>query len=119
LHSCTRKRVLARTSCATTAFDVFVARDEFSAGIGTTEHDFGDTGLQDFVVYVNGDELAGTSFQVDVYTRETDTDGWWLIGGTGADAVSTSATFPFQRYRYVKVIITITGSSLPADVTGY
>lgn len=70
------------------------------------------------MVHVDVDELADTSFQADVYTRETETDGWWLIGGTGANAVSDSATFPFQRYRYVRVIITITGSDLFAGVTG-
>lgn len=112
------KKVQHLTRYATTIFDVFAAKDVLVAGVGITEHDFGDTGLQDFAVYVDADELADTSIQIDVYTRETDTDGWWLIGGTGANAVNSSATFPFQRYRYVRVIITTTGSDLFAGVTG-
>jgi hypothetical protein len=99
---------------------VFAAKDEMVAGVGTTDHDFGDTGAQPCVINFDVDELADTSFHVDVYTRETETDGWWHIGGSGANAVNLeNSTFSFERYRYVRVIITVTGSDLPAGVTGY
>jgi hypothetical protein len=119
LHSCTRKRVLARTSCATTAFDVFAAKAELIAGVGTTDHDYGDTGAQDCTVVLDVDELASTAFQADVYTRETETDGWSLMGGFGCEAVDTQGYFSFQRFRYVRVIVTVTGSDLVGGVTGY
>lgn len=66
------------------------------------------------------DELAGTTFQVDWYTRETETDGWGqAINGHGAIAVNTEGLVSFDRFRHVKVEITITGTDLPAGVVSY
>jgi hypothetical protein len=119
LHSCTWKKVRPPTKCATTAFDVFAAKDELVAGAGTTDHDFADTGAQECAVVIDVDELAATSFQADVYTRETETDSWGHIGGFGADAVETQGAFRFERFRYVRVIVTVTGNDLVGGVTGY
>lgn len=68
---------------------------------------------------VDVDELSGTSFRSDAYTRETETDSWALMGGVGSDAVDTRAQFNFKRFRYVRVIVTATGSAFAAGVTGY
>lgn len=71
------------------------------------------------MLQVDVEELSGTSYQADVYTRESDTDGWWLIGGTGSTAVDSLAYFSFQRYRYVKVVVTTTGSDFESGVVAY
>lgn len=73
-----------------------------------------------FVAQLDVDELAGTTFQVDWYTRETETDTWGqAINGHGAVAVNTDGLASFDRFRYVKVEIAITGSDLPAGVVSY
>jgi hypothetical protein len=90
-----------------------------SAGVGVTERDFWDTGPADCVINIDIDELSGTSFRANVYTRSTDSDGWWLIGGFGSDAVDSISTFSFQRLRYVRVELITTGADLPAGVTGF
>ena len=68
-------------------------------------------GQADCILQIDVEELSGTSYQSDVYTRETDTDAWWLIGGMGSSAVDNQGLFTFQRYRYVKVVVTTTGGS--------
>lgn len=119
MHLCTSKKVRPRTKCATTVFDVFAAKDELVAGAGTTEHDFADTGAQECSVLIDVDELASTSFQTDVYTRETETDAWQLMGGFGCNAVDTQGGFRFERFRYVRVVVTVTGNDLIGGVMGY
>jgi hypothetical protein len=90
-----------------------------SAGSAVTERDFGDVGPADCRLSIDVDELSGATFRAHVYTRETDTDGWWYIGGTGSDEVDTIGHFSFQRLRYVRVEIVTTGSDLPADAVGF
>ena len=119
MHSCTWKKVPRLTKCATTVFDVFTAKDELIAGTGTTDHDFADTGAQECSVIIDVDELASTSFQANVYTRETERDAWALMGGFGCNAVDTQGGFRFQRFRYVRVVVTVTGNDLVGGVTGY
>lgn len=92
---------------------------DYAAGSYESIKDFGVAGQADYVVNIDVDELSGASYRVDIYTRETETDGWWLIGGIGSEAVDTSSMLSLQRYRYVKTVVTTTGGDNPAGVIGY
>lgn len=63
--------------------------------------------------------MASTSYQCDAYTRETEADGWQLMGGMGAEAADSNGMLSFVRSRYVKVIVTVTGGEFPSGVFGY
>lgn len=99
-----------------TVFDVFFVQADLSAGSYTVERDYGVAGLVDRLAQVDIEELADTSFQSDFYTRETETDGWWHIGGSGSSAVDGNGFFSFQSYRYVKVVVTKTGGDSESAV---
>jgi hypothetical protein len=97
----------------------FFLKTDFAAGTYEAEIDFLVAGLVNYRIIIDVDELSATSYQADVYTRETDTDGWWLIGGIGAEAADTNGIFDVERYRYLKVIVTVTGGEFPSGVFGY
>lgn len=92
---------------------------DFAAGTYQVERDFGDTGLIDYRITIDVDELADTTYQADVYSRETVTDEWQLMGGMGAIAADTNGIFSFQRYRYLKLVVTVTGGEFPSGVFGH
>lgn len=119
--SCTWKKVRLPTRSATTIFNIFAAKDDLIAGVGATEHDFGDTGFQDCLIILDVDELADTSLRVDVYTRETETDAWGEpINSSSIEAVDCiDGSLFISRYRYVRVVVTVTGSDLVAGITGF
>lgn len=94
-------------------------RADLSAGTYTVEHDYGTAGLVERLLQIEVEELSATSYQCDVYTRETETDGWWHIGGTGAEAMDTNGCFGFQSYRYVKAVVTKTGGDSESAVVVY
>lgn len=96
---------------------MFCAKQELTAGVFEVERDFGQAGQVSFVGQLDVDEFSGTTFQVNWYTRETETDTWGQpINGHGAIAVNTDSLVSFDRSRYVKAQITITGTDLPAGV---
>lgn len=100
---------------------MFAAKDELVAGVGVTEHDFGDSGFQDCLIILDVDEIASTGLRVDVYTRETETDAWGEpINSSSIEAVDCiDGTLFIRRYRYIRVVVTVTGSDLVAGVTGF
>lgn len=107
-------------SCSTTIFEVFFVKADLTSGTYTVERDFGVAEQVDFTVQVDVEELADTSYQCNVYTREDETDAWQLMGGTGSNAVDTRATLSFVRSRHVKVEVTTTGTpEFESGVTGY
>jgi hypothetical protein len=76
-------------------------------------------GVVPYQFTIDVDELAGTTYHAEFYTRETETDGWWSVGGLGAEAADTDGHLTMERYRYVKVVIDITGGEFPSGVIGY
>lgn len=94
-------------------------KSEFVPGTYTAERDFLVAGTVPYRIVIDVDELSGTSYHVEVYTRETEMDGWWDIGGFGAEAAEVDGTFDFERTRYVKIEMTVTGGDLPNGVIGY
>jgi hypothetical protein len=90
-----------------------------AAGTYETIKDFGVAGSVPYRLSFDVDELAGTTYQGEVYTRETDTDAWWDIGGSGSIAANSDSTFTIDRYRYVKVSGTFSGGDFAAGVIGY
>lgn len=99
---------------------MFAARADLSAGSYTIEHDFGVAEQVEFTMQIDVEELASTSYQVDFYTREAESDAWQLMGGVGCEAVDTNACFSFTRFRYVQAVLTATGSTaFESAVTGY
>lgn len=99
--------------------DVFFLKSDFTTGTYTTEKDFQAAGMVPYQIVIDVDEMSGTSYHVEVYTRETTTDAWWDIGGTGAEAAESDGTFSFERARYVKLEMTVTGGDVPNGVIGY
>lgn len=98
---------------------MFSAKVDLSSGSYTIEHDFGVAEQVEFTALVDVEELASTSYQCDFYTRETDADGWQLMGGVGSDAVDTNASFSFTRSRYICIVVTTTGSEFESAAVGY
>lgn len=94
-------------------------KSEFTTGSYTAERDFLTTTSVRYRIIIDVDELAGTSYHAQVYTRETETDSWGLMGGLAAEAADANGVFEFDRSRYVKVEITITGGDVPNGVIGY
>jgi len=92
---------------------------DYAAGTYETIKDFGVAGAVPYRLIFDVDELAGTVYQAEVYTRETETDAWWDIGGSGAEAANSDSTFTIERYRYVKVSGTFSGGVFAAGVIGY
>lgn len=99
--------------------DVFFLKSDFTTGTYTTEKDFLVAGTVPYQIVIDVDEMAGTSYHIEVYTRETETDGWWDIGGIGAEAAESDGTFSFERTRYVRLEMTVTGGDVPNGVIGY
>lgn len=96
-------------------------RADLSIGSYSATKDLGSNALRDYLVSVDVEELSGTSYRVDAYARETETDGWGQpLNGTGSEAVETSCTFQIQgTFRYVKVDVTTTGDVFESGVVGY
>lgn len=98
---------------------MFFVKTDFSAGTYTVEHDFGQAGQVNYRIIVDVDELAETTYQADVYTREDVTDEWQLMGGMGAIAADTNGIFTFVRSRYLKITVTVTGGEFPSGIFGF
>jgi hypothetical protein len=92
---------------------------DYEAGTYEAVKDFGVAGSVPYRIIIDVDELAGTTYQAEVYTRETETDGWWDIGGSGAEAANSDSTFTIERYRYVKLSGTFSGGTFAVGVIGY
>lgn len=91
---------------------MFAARADLSAGAYTIEHDLGSNEQRSLMVMVDVEELAATSFSARGYVRETETDAWQDLNGISSSAVDTNAVFPLEGvFRYVKLVITTTGSA--------
>lgn len=87
-------------------------RADLSAGTYTIQHDLASNEQRSLTVIVDVEELADTSFHARGYVRETETDSWQELSGAGSSAVDTNASFLLEGvFRYVRVIVTATGSS--------
>jgi hypothetical protein len=92
---------------------------DYAAGSYESIKDFGVAGQVEYSVILDADELASTEYQVDVYTRETDTDSWERMNGGSSVAIDTSSVLTFTRSRYVRTVVTVTGGEFPSGVAGY
>lgn len=98
-------------------------KSEFVAGTYTTERDFLVAGSRRYRIVIDVDELAGTDYQLDVWSRETETDSWGdddkpLIG-MGATAADANGILEFDCLRYLRLRMIVTGGDVPNGVIGY
>lgn len=100
---------------------MFYVRADLSVGSYSTTKDLGSNAARDYLISVDVEELSGTSYRVNAYARETETDSWGQpLNGVGSDAVETSCVFQIQgTFRYVKVDVTTTGDTFESGVIGY
>lgn len=100
---------------------MFYVRADLSVGSYSTIKDLGSNAQRDYTINVDVEELASTSYRVDAYARETETDGWGQpLNGIGSEAVETSCWFQISgTFRYVKVDVTTTGDVFESGVVGY
>lgn len=98
---------------------MFVVKADLVAGTYEIERDFGVPEQVETTCEVDVDELSGATYQADFYTRETETDNWQLMGGVGSNEVDTRGAFRFTRSRYVKAVVTTTGSDFPSGLVSY
>lgn len=98
---------------------MFLVKADLSSGTYELIHDFGEAGQQPFTGEVSIDEMAATSVHTDWFTRETETDMWQPMGGVGAEAVDSNPSITSTRSRYVKVVVTKTGTpDTPSGILG-
>ena len=100
---------------------MFYVRADLSVGSYSVIKDLGSNALRDYLIDVDVEELSSTSYRVDAYARETETDSWGQpLNGTGSEAVETRCVFQIQgTFRYVKVDVTTTGDVFESGVVGY
>jgi hypothetical protein len=100
---------------------VFYVRADLSVGSYSIIKDLGSNAQRDYMINVDVEELASTSYRIDAYAREDVTDGWGdPLNGTGSEAVETSCWFQIQgTFRYVRVDVTTTGDVFESGVVGY
>lgn len=96
-------------------------RADLSVGSYSIIKDLGENAQRDYAIIVDVEELAATSYEANVFIRETETDGWGepSIGG-GSSAVDTNLILQLQAtFRYVRVDVTTTGDVFESGVIGY
>lgn len=99
---------------------MFYVRADLSVGSYSTIKDLGSNAQRDYVVVVDVEELASTSYLAQVYIRETESDDWQLVTGTGSDSADMNALLTVQgTFRYVKVNVTTTGDVFESGVVAY
>lgn len=95
-------------------------RADLSVGSYTITKDLGSNAQRDYMIVVDVEELASTSYLAQVYIRESESDDWQLVSGTGSDSVDMNALLTVQgTFRYVKVDVTTTGDVFESGVVGY
>lgn len=99
--------------------DIYFEKMEFGTGTYESIRDFGVAEQVSYMVVIDVDELAATSYLANFYTRETESDSWGLMNTLSAEEADTNGYAAFVRSRYVKVEITITGGTFPSGVFGY
>lgn len=103
------------------AIDVFYVRADLSSGTFTAERDLKTNELRDYKIAIDVEEMSGTSYLAEAYIREDVTDSWQLSIGVGSESVETTSTMQVSNtFRYIKVVVTVTGgSTFESGVVGY
>ncbi len=81
------------------------------------DKDFTVAGQENIQYRAEVDELSGTTYAANFYTRETDSDPLGHLGGVGAEGVDTTAIFSTFRFRYAQAVVIITGDTFPSSLT--
>ena len=116
MRSYTLKKVLHRTSCATTVFDVFAAKQLFASGTGSTNES--DVDASSYQVICDMDAASGAVATCTISSRTADGEApqqQCVIQSSDGENAGQTAIGPTSA---VQVAVSVTGADMTLGISG-